>query len=276
MLEPALAALGADPGTSVVCLIGKPPGPAVLRRLETKLARLGKPCVVHFPGAPRSISSAHAAATLEDAAAAAVAVARGAPPTPVEFTVAADEIDRIVDAAARHAVAGQRFVRGIYAGGTLALEARALLAEHLRDVAAGLTGEGAAHTVVDLGDDRFTVGRPHPMIDGALRAERLIDAARDPATAVVLFDVILGFGAHPDPAGDLRPAIVEARKAAEGSDCRLSLVASVCGTDADPQRRATQVATLAAEGVIVMPSNAQAARLAARIARAIDGAGGTR
>lgn len=269
MLEPALDALDADPSTAVIGLIGKPPGPAVMRKLEESLGRLAKPFVAHFPGAARSVRGGYTAATLEDTAAAAVALARGAVPAPIEFTGAGGEIERTVDAAVRRAAAGQRLVRGIYAGGTLALEARALLAERLRDVAPGVTG-GGGHSVVDLGDDRFTAGRPHPMIDGTLRAERLLAAGRDPASAVLLFDVVLGFGAHPDPAGDLGPALVAAKNEAAAAGRRLSLVASVCGTDADPQRRAAQIAALTALGVIVMPSNAQAARLAARIAAAIE------
>jgi hypothetical protein len=116
--------------------------------------------------------------------------------------------------------------------------------------------------VVDLGEDVFTLGRPHPMIDGRVRREWIDKEGRDERTAVLLLDVVLGYGAHPDPAGEIVPAIRAVR-----AERRLAVVASVCGTDGDPQSRAAQVDRLRAAGVIVMESNAQAARLAAAIVR---------
>jgi len=243
MLEPALATLAADPATSVVCVIGKPPGPSTAKKIEGWLAALGKPWVAHFTGGT---------GTLEDAALAAVALARGEKHQPVDFTVAKDEVARLVDGAAASLKGGRRFVRGVYGGGTLAQEAAALL--------------GKDHRVVDLGDDAYTVGRPHPMIDGTIRREWIVKDAADPATAVILLDVVLGYGAHSDPVGELLPAIERAR--GEG----VVVVASVCGTDGDPQGLARQTAKLRQASVIVMPSNAQAARLAALIvARAAGG-----
>jgi FdrA protein len=91
-------------------------------------------------------------------------------------------------------------------------------------------------------------------------------AAQDPTTAVLLLDIILGYGVHPDPVGDLLPALQQARAEAHAQGRYLAVVASVCGTDQDPQGRAAQIAALQSHGVVVMPSNAQAARLAARIA----------
>jgi succinyl-CoA synthetase alpha subunit len=271
MMERALAALARDPGTEVVCVIGKPPGPAVARRLAALTRDLGKPCVVHFVGADGA-TAPDGAATLEDAARAAVARARGERFTPVEFTVPADEIARHVDDAARGRAASQRFVRGIYSGGTLAWEARGILAARLGEVTPGVTGGGGGHRVIDLGADMFTVGRPHPMIDGGVRRDCIVREAEDPTTAVLLLDVVLGYGAHPDPAGELRPAIEAARAKASAAGRRLAVVASVCGTAHDPQPRAAQVARLERAGVVVMPSNAQAARLAARMAARTPGA----
>lgn len=258
----ALEALGDDRATEVVCVVGKPPGAAVARRLGEALARVGKPCVVHFTGGARvDATAAHVAATLEDTALAAVALARGDTPAPAEFAAPEAEIAHLVSRASAPLGAAQRYVRGVFAGGTLAGEAVTLLAAALPDVAPGVGGTGAGHRVVDLGDDRFTRGRPHPMIDGAVRREWMEREGRDAATAVLLLDVVLGHGAHPDPVGDILPAIDAVRRARP-----LVVVASVCGTEADPQRRGAQVAALARAGVLVMPSNAQAARLAARIA----------
>jgi FdrA protein len=119
---------------------------------------------------------------------------------------------------------------------------------------------------VDLGEDEFTQGRLHPMMDPALRNRRIVQEARDPATAVILLDVVLGYGAHPEPAGAVVEAIVRAQTIASAAGRHLTVIASVCGTEADPQVLSRQEATLRKVGVLVMPDNASAARLAGLIA----------
>jgi succinyl-CoA synthetase alpha subunit len=284
----ALDALAADAATEIVVLIGKPPDPAVAARLTGTLAALGKPTVVHFAGGPNTTpdrpgSSTRGsdrrdraqhpvtAATLEDAAVAAVALARGEVPRAVELSLPSSEVERLVVAAVDTLAPGQRFVRGVYAGGTLAWEAVAVLGARLTEVAADVHGRGSGHRVVDLGDDAFTVGRPHPMIGGVVRREWITREAADPATAVLLLDVVLGYGAHPDPAGDLAPTLEAAREAATAAGRGLVIIASVIGTERDPQVRSVQVARLLRAGALVMDSNAQAARLAALIAARLAG-----
>ena len=170
--------------------------------------------------------------------------------------------------------AGQRYVRGLYSGGTFCYEASLLLAQVLEGVHSN-TPVGKAvelddvwrsqgHTLVDLGGDEFTRGRPHPMIDHRLRNERMLREAADAEVAVILLDVVLGYGAHPDPAAEMLPAIRAARDAAAGRD--LAFVGFVCGTERDTQGLARQVAALREAGVILAGSNAQAARTAAAIA----------
>jgi FdrA protein len=156
----------------------------------------------------------------------------------------------------------QRAIRGLYSGGTLAYEAAVLLKEALPDAEAR-----RVHSVLDLGDNEFTVGRPHPMIDFRLRNERIAATAEDPATAVVLLDVVLGYGSHPDPAGELSPVVEAARKRAAQAERELIVIASVCGTTGDPQGLAGQEARLSAAGVVLAPSNARAALLAILAAR---------
>jgi FdrA protein len=272
----ALKALAAEAGTEIVVLVGKPPGKSVVDPLAAALAALGKPSVVSLMGSTAFpvTRGVHVAATLEDAALAAVALSRGQAPRPVELSLPEAEVHQIVARCESALAPGQRFVRGVYAGGTLAWEARGLLAARLPDVAPGVEGDGPGHRVVDLGDDHFTVGRPHPMIDGTVRREWIAREARDPGTAVLLLDVILGYGAHPDPAGELLPALDAARRDAAAAGRGLAMVTSVIGTERDPQIRSRQVAALRASGVVVMDSNAQAARLAAVIAA--PGAGGRR
>jgi FdrA protein len=254
MLE-AIERLAADPGTRVIVLVSKPPAAVVARHVLDVARSSGKPVVVNFLGGdPSAIRAAGAvpAASLDEAATSAVALSRG--------RKAAAGPPRAARARIRplRRAAGQRWIRGLFSGGTLCQEAALILS-------AGKAGGG--HTAIDLGDDEYTVGRPHPMIDFRLRNEHILAAAKDPSTAVILLDVVLGYGAHPDPAGALVPAISEARKVAAKAKRDVGFVASVCGTAADPQGLAKQEKALRAAGVMLAPSNAQAARLAAALAR---------
>jgi len=250
MTRLALDALAADPATALVVLVSKPPAAAVLPALEAALAALGKPAVVCALGAPpREVGPVRWVATLEDAAAAAVARLRGEAWTPRPFADPA----RV---RARLAAVGPRAGRilGLYTGGTLAHEADLLLAP--------LVGAGG-FAVLDLGADELTVGRPHPMLDPDARAGRVREAGRDRPVSVLLVDLVLGRAAHPDPAGPLAAAVRDARAAAAADGRALAVVGSVVGTDGDPQGLGGQVAALEAAGVEVLPSNAQAARFAA-------------
>jgi hypothetical protein len=132
-----------------------------------------------------------------------------------------------------------------------------------RDLADPWRSEG--HTLVDLGDDVFTRGRPHPMIDHRLRNERIVQEAADPSVAVILLDVVLGYGSHPDPAAEMRAALSQARDLARKAGREIAFVGQVCGTEADPQNLNRQSAALAGMGMLLANSNAQAVRLAARI-----------
>lgn len=173
---------------------------------------------------------------------------------------------------------GQHFIRGIFAGGTfcfqaqqicrdvgIAVHSNAPLAENLRLQDPRRSRE---HTLVDMGTGIFTQGRPHPMIDSTLRRERVLEEAKDPEVAVLLLDFILGHGASPDPVGELVEAIREAKRMVAKRGAYLSVVASVCGTEGDPQGLGEQTRLLKETDVVVFPSAAQAAGLAARIALA--------
>lgn len=260
----ALAALSADPDTRVVVVVSKPPSPRVAERILALARRCGKPVVVNFLGAraARSREGIYFASTLEEAARLATTLAGARPGEP-----AAEEIC----APPRWAV-GQRWVRGLFVGGTLCAEAQLVLRQRLGRVwsnapltpdakLAGVTSR--EHTVLDLGSDEFTVGRLHPMLDPSPRRHRLIHEARDAEVAVVLADVVLGYGAHPDPAAELAGAWEEAVDVARAAGRELVCVASVCGTELDPQPYAQQVERLRQAGIVVASTNAAAARLAA-------------
>ncbi len=265
-----LEALAADRATKAIVLISKPPAREVAEAILAQARKARKPVVVAFLGAdPETIKgrNLHVAATLEDAALAAHALLRGKPP---KGSTAVPKIP--LPRLGR----GQRYVRGLYSGGTFCYEASLLLGKTLAPVYSN-TPVGRAmeiadvwksevHTVIDLGDDVFTRGRPHPMIDHRLRNERIVKEAADPETAVLLLDVVLGYGSHMDPAEEIAPALRAAKERAAKAGRRLAIVGFVCGTDRDPQGLARQEKALAAAGMILARSNAQAVRLAARVA----------
>ncbi len=273
----ALRALAADPASLVLVLISKPPSPAVAGKVIQTLEAAGKPGVVCFLGlraASRPAASPRLtfADTLEYAALAAAALRRGQPFAPQPFTMDLDEAEVLAAGQAHRLREQQGAIRGIFAGGTLAHEAALILEGLAGPVASNLKQEGLkpqdvqGHAVWDLGADEFTRGRPHPMIDSTVRREFLRREANDPSVGVILFDVVLGHGAHSDPAGDLLPGIEAAKQTAERRGRRLIFVGSICGTGKDPQNLQDQAARLEEAGVVLMPSNAQAARLAALIA----------
>lgn len=273
MMLAALERLGSDPGTALIVLISKPPAASVTELVLDAARAVGKPVIVNFLGGdPAAVTAAGAipAATFEAAAAIASAIALGRP-MPADDDLRAGAADQGVDpaedddpsksAAAAQAGLGpaQWRIRGLYSGGSLAGEAKLVLRAALGETGAKL------HEIADLGDDEYTVGRPHPMIDPRLRNEQLAAAAADPATAVILLDVVLGYGANADPAGALASAIGAARADAARAGRRFAVVASVCGTSKDPQDLVAQETRLAEADVILAPSNARAAVLAARI-----------
>jgi succinyl-CoA synthetase alpha subunit len=264
-----LEGLAADKATKVIVLFSKPPAAEVAAKILAAARRAKKPVLVNFLGTgPTSIRgrNLHPAKTLEDAACAAVALSRGKAPKRAPQM----KIERLPRPGR-----GQKYVRGLYSGGTFCYEAALLLGEALSPVYSNTpVGKAAklddvwkskANTVIDLGDDLFTRGRPHPMIDHRLRNDRFLAEAADPETAVILLDVVLGYGSHENPAGEVATAIGKARARAAKAGRRVAFVGFVCGTEGDPQGFAAQEKTLRDAGMILLPSNAQAARLAARI-----------
>jgi FdrA protein len=252
----AIARLAADEATDVLLAVSKPPSPKVAERVLRGLAACGKPaaaCMVG--GGVDPVDGVALAPTLEEAALAAVRL--GGRPAEAARDPRADWVASGV-------------VRGLFSGGTLCSEAAAILAERLPAVASNapagrarlLHGEPEGHACLDLGEEEFTRGRPHPMIDPEARVERLRAEATDPHVGVLLLDVVLGYASHPDPAGALAPAIREAL----AERPHLAVVAYVLGTEADPQVRSRQEATLAEAGARLAPTNAAAARLAAALA----------
>jgi succinyl-CoA synthetase alpha subunit len=272
-----LAALDADPSTSVIVLVSKPPAPEVAKQVLAAAEASAKPVVVIFLGAdPSSITrnGVHGAAYLAQAADMAVALAKEgkAEAAPIALS---NETRRALSNLARAMAPGQRYVRGIFSGGTFCFEAQLIHA------AAGIKsysntptvgnsplasdGKSRENTILDMGDDQFTQGRPHPMIDPALRDARIREEVADPTTAVVLFDVVLGYGSAEDPTAGLLGVIGSAKAKAKAAGRTVAFIGYVCGTDQDPQNRAKVVAGLKSAGVQVASSNAEAATWSAAI-----------
>jgi FdrA protein len=246
----ALEMLDEDAATDHIVLISKPPHPATARAVQTVADSLRTP-----------VSS--------------ILIGAGQP----DITAGTEAVLGVLGVAIpnwRHwgtfpESAEPGMLRGLYSGGTLAKEASYVAAVVLGDVASTAPGRnglpdptGLGHVIIDLGDDEYTVGRPHPMIDPSLRIAVLAEQAADPEVAVVLLDVVLGHAADPDPAARLAPAI---SSAIAGGARELAVVIALCGTSADPQDREAQAAALTAAGAMVFASNAAAARAAATIAK---------
>lgn len=252
----ALDALALDASTEAVVVISKPPHPEVLARTEVRLATLGKPAVLCCIGAPMggaTAASVTRVATLDQAADAVLALLAGRDWQPGRLADPAQVASHL--AAPRHPQVAGRQILGLYTGGTLAYEAGHLLAQAL--------GDAHPHRLLDLGDDAYTVGRPHPMIDPTLRSEMIASAGRDPQVGLLLLDLVLGRGAHADPAASLVDAVQQARQHAAADGRTLECLAYVLGTTLDPQGLAAQQARLQEAGIAVFATHADAVRCAA-------------
>lgn len=271
-----LEALEHDPATEIIIIVSKPPQKQTMEAILGKAQQLSKPVVVNFLGAnPKDVEAFDLtpATTLEAAAYIACAWAEGSQETKRYqqwvFDASKATIKEMIEQTTSEIDPKRKYVRGLYAGGTFTSETVLVLSELLEgpiytNVSGGVALEdlltSQEHTVIDLGEDVFTLGKPHPMIDQTYRKERFHQEMNDPATAVILLDFVLGYGSHEDPVGDMIELVREARKAG------IPVIAHVCGTDLDPQNYKQSVRLLEEANAIVMPTNAQAARLAALVA----------
>ena len=253
-----IRALSDDPATRILVVVSKAPAPEVGEQLIEELEACGKPAFVHYVAAPpvAARGNVHFATTLAEAAQwACEASGLSIPASP--------------PAAEPEGPSGQGSIHGFFCGGTLCQEAWSILAAGGLDVRSNVATHPDAkvhpeasvqgHVLWDLGDDAFTVGRPHPMIEPSLRDERVTLAGADPAVGVILVDCVIGYGAHENPAGSLAEAAKDAFAAAHRDGRRLRIVASITGTDRDPQDYRRQRTLLETAGAEVAESNADAA-----------------
>ena len=272
----AIELLSRDPETRVIVLVSKPPAAKVAEDVLSVARSAGKPVVVDFIGRSPSVwqvDNLYFVISLDEAARLAVELAASTP----DAGAAPDlELDRFAPS--------QRYLRGLFSGGTLASEAMHFLQDYLPSVYSNvplnkeyrLTNSlvSQEHTIIDLGEDEFTVGRLHPMMDNELRIRRLQQEAGDPEVAVIMLDVVLGYGAHPNPASELAPAIAKARAQAKKAGRHLVVAAVVTGTDEDPQDFNAQIQQLKAAGAQVETNNEAMVRTVGQLVRALDQAAG--
>lgn len=277
----ALDDMEADEATKVIVLLSKPPGAQTMRLVGQRLEQCRRPVVACLLGsAPdgnvlgRPGGKIQFASTIDQAASMAL-VAAGVS-APAFLRVDIEEIRARAAAEVGRMAPAQRYVRGLFAGGTFCYQSQSIFRDGgltvysnaplhgMRDL--GDPARSEQHTLIDMGAETFVAGRPHPMIDATLRRERILREAADPQLAVLLLDFVLGAISSADPVGDLVGAIRAVQERVQRNGGQICVVASVCGTEEDAQHLDEQVGMLGEASVLVFPSNAQAALFAREIA----------
>jgi FdrA protein len=279
MMIEGFKALMDDEETKVIVLISKPPAPEVAQKILSMVKVTDKPVVACFIGGDRweiEQQGAYSCVNLEDAARKAVLLSQGKKIDDFNgFTLSDVEIEEIVQGECEKITKGQKYLRALYTGGTLADEAMKMLGKEGYKIYSNIplspklklvdVHKSFEHTCIDLGDDDFTVGKPHPMIDPTARVERLPREATDNEVAIILMDFVLGYGSNIDPAGEMLESIINAKQGMKNINKYLCVVGYICGTEGDPQGYRSQSEKLEKAGVILMPSNAQAVKLCSLI-----------
>jgi succinyl-CoA synthetase alpha subunit len=274
----ALDVLEADPKTKVITLISKPPGAKTLAKLSERLKTCKQPVVGCFLGIQNEIeagTSFHRARLIDDAVRLSIAQIADKPVSSQEqFTP--QELEWMSREIASWS-SQQKYIRGLFAGGTFCYQSQQIFRDAdilvYSNVPLDLKyklddpDHSIENTLVDMGDDLYTMSRPHPMIDGTMRKQRILSEGREPQVAVLLLDFILGFNVSMDLVGEQREAIMEAKQLAQKRGDALTVVASICGTDDDPQDLSLQTRMLKESGVIVFYSNAKAAHFCCALIR---------
>jgi FdrA protein len=266
-----------DKNTNVILLVSKPPRHEVLKKIGAVLKGNKKPIVSVFLDADANLIKSYGvipASTLEEGALIAATLSIGENIDDVTKTIMSRDfkLKIIANSEAKKLKNGQKYLRALFSGGTFCSEAQVLSHSVLKEVYSNApvgnslqlknSWNSEKNTIVDLGADEFTVGRPHPMIDYSIRTKRIIDEANDPETAVMLLDVVLGYGSHKNPLAEIVPVIEKAKNIARSNGRYLPVICSVTGTDKDPQNRTRIVNGLKQAGTLVMESNAAACNLA--------------
>ncbi|WP_102410005.1 hypothetical protein [Beduinella massiliensis] len=266
-------ALEADPQTKYILLVSRKPGQETLQTVLQRVEQCKKPVVIYFMGcdaAPIEAAGAIYANNLDDVAVQALRLIGE------ELALQTDEeITALAEKAAQGMAPQQKYVRGLFTGGTYCDEAMRTMRERIGPIYSNCpltpdmmlkeSTKSRENTCVDYGEDEFTLGKPHPTMEPSIRCPHILREAEDPTTAVLLLDFIFAAAAHPDPVGVVLQKIKEAMALAQSRGGKLAVVASVCGTDADFQNLAQEKQMLSEAGVYVCDTNYRAALLAGKI-----------
>lgn len=271
MMLDGIKALEDDEATKVIVLISKPPAASVEEKVLAQIKQCKKPVVVWFVGGDEEKvkqAGGHFAKMSKEAALKAVLLA-GADESKINKR--ALNIPLIEEVRTK-LTPEQKYIRGLFSGGTLCDEAMHAAMEKFDNVYSNIQRDpnyrlkdkniSQEHTFIDFGDDEFTQGKPHPMIDPSTRISRFIQEANDPSVGVIVMDFVLGYGAHEDPVGAMLPAIIEAKQNAEQEGRHLEIIGYVLGTELDPQNLEEQVEKLLAAGATHASSSQNAGLLA--------------
>ncbi|MFC2133700.1 acyl-CoA synthetase FdrA [Bacteroidota bacterium] len=276
MFIKSLKALSKDESTDVILLVSKPPDQKVLEKIVNIVKDITKPVVAVFlkgKTEDEEVYDFYSAITLEEGALVAVALSkRQAVKDVTEKIIQREmELDEIAKVESQKIEKKQKYLRALYSGGTFCSEAQIIFSELSDEIYSNAPVEKSnklsnawqseKHTIVDLGEDEFTVGKPHPMIDYSIRNKRIITEAEDTETAVILLDVVLGYGSNMNPLADILPVLTKAKSIAKENQRYLPIICSVTGTDKDPQIRSNVAEGLKQAGALVMESNAAACKL---------------
>ena len=281
-----IKALEADPETKVITIVSKPPSPDVQDKIVKYIAEnTKKKYVTCFIGGrvfevPKGAKGRLIQTrTLHAAALEAVKLIdqKLYEEAKKKIFLSPKEVLSIADRIISNLEKGQKYIRGLFTGGTLTYETLVIFKELIGDIYSNTPlnpkfkledpWKSYKHSVVDLGEEEFTAGRAHPMIDPTIRVQRIIEEAKDPEVAIIMLDFVLGYGSHPDPVGAHLSAIRKAMEIAESNGRSLTFLAHVCGTEKDPQNAIEQESKLKSAGVIVLPTNALMALTSAIVAK---------
>lgn len=279
MTMQCMKALDQDEMTKTIAVVSKPPAADVEEKVVALARTLSKPVVLIFiDGQPREDEEkVFYCSKLSEGACKAVEVTNKTLKT--SFALSEEVLSKLDQEKAK-LTANQKYLRALYCGGTLCSETLSIARENLTNVKSNLAKKAEeklsdplvseCNTIIDMGDDFFTNGKPHPMIEPSIRLDRIVQEAKDPETAVVLLDFELGYGSHDDPVGITIDSIKEAREIAEKDGRYLVFVAYICGTDKDKQSYAVAKQLLEDNNVIVTNTNEQAATLAVKVCKEVQ------
>lgn len=271
MMIDGLEALERDKSTEVIVLVSKPPAKNVEKKVLNFVKNSGKPIVVFFLGGTEETiaeSGGYYAKRSKEAAIKAVTLA-GAKEEDLDTHPLNSALIKEVRA---KLTAEQKYIRGLFCGGTLCDEAMFAAMEKLDNVYSNIqpdpefklldNNKSQEHTFIDFGSDEFTNSKPHPMIDPSTRIERFLKEAADCEVAVIVLDFVLGFGAHEDPVGVMLPAIKAAKEQAKQANRHLEILGYVLGTELDEQNLEEQTQKLTDAGVTISSSSQNTGLLA--------------